>query len=300
MKKCLAFVLGGGGARGAMQVGAMRALLEAGIKPDLLIGTSIGAVNATGLAVFGLNLEGIRKLESVYQEVADMNLMDPRVSRLTLRALFGRPNHHASRRVMDFLVSKGITGDLKFEHIPGVRLALVSADLASGEPVIYGQNPGDSVLEGLMASMALHPWFAPLVKDGHLIVDGGALSNLPIEPAMSLGATEIISMPLGNSTPVPQEGLSISTYVEKLIFAIGRRQIRLEMALARERGIPVRTIQLTCPTPAPIWDFRNCRDLMKVGYDIASEQIAKWNLPPRPEYRQREKYPDRPGYWPTA
>ena len=53
MEKCLAFVLGGGGARGALQVGAFRALFEAGYQPDLLVGTSIGAVNAAGLAIVG-------------------------------------------------------------------------------------------------------------------------------------------------------------------------------------------------------------------------------------------------------
>jgi NTE family protein len=58
MKKCLAFVLAGGGARGAMQVGALRALLEAGPKPDLLVGTSIGAVNAVGLALWGMDRIG--------------------------------------------------------------------------------------------------------------------------------------------------------------------------------------------------------------------------------------------------
>ena len=63
MNKCLAFVLGGGGARGAMQVGALRALIEAGLKPDLLVGTSIGAVNATGLALWGVSLAGIEALE---------------------------------------------------------------------------------------------------------------------------------------------------------------------------------------------------------------------------------------------
>ncbi|HUI87687.1 MAG TPA: patatin-like phospholipase family protein, partial [Anaerolineales bacterium] len=67
MKKCLAFVLGGGGARGAMQVGALRALFEAGLKPDLLVGTSIGAINATGLALWGVDLAGVEALEHAYQ-----------------------------------------------------------------------------------------------------------------------------------------------------------------------------------------------------------------------------------------
>src|SRR5512136_2192017 len=101
MKRCLAFALGGGGARGAMQVGALRALIEAGFKPDLLVGTSIGAVNATGLALWGVNLAGIEALERAYQEMAFSNLMDSRLARLTLRVLTGRPNQRASRRVSE-------------------------------------------------------------------------------------------------------------------------------------------------------------------------------------------------------
>src|SRR5512142_311124 len=99
MKKCLAFVLGGGGARGALQVGALRALLEASFRPDLLVGTSIGAVNAAGLALWGINMRGIESLERAYQDVAASRLMDPRFAEFLLDTLSKRPNHRASRRV---------------------------------------------------------------------------------------------------------------------------------------------------------------------------------------------------------
>ena len=183
-QKCRAFVLGGGGARGALQVGALRALFEAGFKPDLLVGTSIGAVNSAGLALWGVNLAGVDALERAYQEVSNANLMDPRLSRIMLRALSGRPNHHASRRVAEYLISKGITPDVRFDQFTHIRLALIGSDLNTGQPIIYGQDPGQSVLEGILASIAIPPFFAPLLKDGQFIMDGGALSPLPVEPAM--------------------------------------------------------------------------------------------------------------------
>lgn len=74
MHKCLTFVLGGGGARGALQLGALRALFEAGIQPDLLVGTSIGAANATGLALWGVNSNGLAALERAYEKMAASNL----------------------------------------------------------------------------------------------------------------------------------------------------------------------------------------------------------------------------------
>ena len=93
MKKCLAFVLGGGGARGAMQVGALRALFEAGVKPDLLVGTSIGAINATALAVWGLDLAGIEALERAYQRMQDSRLLDPRLLQFAWNAVLRSQNH---------------------------------------------------------------------------------------------------------------------------------------------------------------------------------------------------------------
>jgi len=276
MKKCLAFVLGGGGARGAMQVGALRALFEAGYKPDLLVGTSIGSVNAAGLAMWGTNLAGIEALEHAYHEVAKAHLMDPRLARITLRALSGRPNRHASHQVEKFLISKGITPDLRFDQVPHAHIGLIGSDLNTGQPVIYGQDTNQSVLEGIMASIAIPPWFAPLEKDGHYIMDGGALSNLPVEPAMALGATEIIALDLDD----PEGMLGVdnvqSQNLEKLVFSITRRQATLELALAAARNVPVHYLLLKSSPPIPIWDFSKHRDLFRVGYEIARQAIPKW------------------------
>lgn len=71
MKECISFVLGGGGSRGALQVGALKALLDIGIKPDLLIGSSIGAVNAAGFALWGVDLKAIEKMEDAWNEMAN-------------------------------------------------------------------------------------------------------------------------------------------------------------------------------------------------------------------------------------
>lgn len=275
MQKCLAFVLGGGGARGAMQVGALRALIEAGYKPDLLVGTSIGAINAVGLALWGVNLAGITALEEAFKEVAEANLMDPRLSRFTLRILTGQANHHASRQVEKFFISQGISPNLHFDQITNIRLALIGSDLNTGKPVIYGQNPKQSVLEGMMASIALPPWFAPLKKDGHLIMDGGALSNLPIEPALTMGATEIIALDLDDPRILPESDNLFNLYFTKLVFALSRRHINLETALAESRGVPTHCIELQSMDVTPIWDFSNYRQLIQTGYEIACREISK-------------------------
>lgn len=276
MKKCLALVLGGGGARGALQVGALRALFEGGYQPDLLVGTSIGSVNAAGLALWGVNLNGVRALEQAYQDATNSKLMDPRLARFALKAMSLHSDQRASRQVAKFLISKGITPDLRFGQITNVRLGLVGADLDTGEPVIYGQHSEQSVLEGILASTALQPWFAPIEKDGRCIVDGGVVSCLPVEPAMALGATEIIALDLNDPNGMLDLDNHQNRYMEKLVYSVTRRQTVVEIALAAERNVTVQHIVLKSSPPVPIWDFSKHRELIRVGYETARHSIADW------------------------
>jgi NTE family protein len=285
MKKCLAFVLGGGGSRGALEVGALRALFEAGFKPDLLVGTSIGAVNAVGLALWGMDSAGIERLEQAYEDVTASRLMDPRLIRFAaLGALSGRPSQYANRRTEEFFIAEGITPDLRFRQFPGVRLGLVSSDLDSGETVIHGKNPEQSILQGLMASIALPLWFAPVEQDGHCVIDGGVLSNLPIESALRLGATEIIALDLNDPAGLMGSGNGHAQYLEKLLFAVTQRQVCLEMELASARNVPVRYVPLRSSPSIPIWDFRTHRGLFKVGYEIMQRAISGWQQDRQPKW----------------
>lgn len=276
MKTCRAFVLGGGGARGAMQVGALRALFEAGLKPDLLVGTSIGAINATGLAVWGVNQAGLEKLEHAYQLMEDSKLMDPRLLQFAWNAVSKRQDYSSHHSAREILIDAGITPEFRFRQVQNVRLATVAADLDAGKPSIYGLDPEHSVLEGVMASFTIPPWFAPIEKDGQFIVDGGALSNLPIEPAIRLGATEIIALDLHDPDSYMDLSKTTGPFLPKLASAITQRQRDLEMELASARGVPVRYVSLRSLPPVPLWDFRTHRDLFKVGYETMKNEISRW------------------------
>src|SRR5512139_353510 len=229
MKKQLAFVLGGGGARGAMQVGALRALIEAGLKPDLLVGTSIGAINATALALWGVNLAGVEALEQAYQRMEESRLLDPRLLEFAWNAVSKRQNLRGSRYAREFLIAEGVTPEFRFGQIQDVRLITVAADLHTGEPIIYGSDPEQSVMEGVLASIAIPPWFAPIEKNGQYIIDGGALSNLPIQPALTLGATEIIALDLHDPESLTDLSKTTGPLLPKLASAITQRQMGLEM-----------------------------------------------------------------------
>lgn len=273
-KRCLAFVLSGGGGRGAMQVGALRALLEADIFPDLLVGSSIGAVNSAGLALWGPDLDGVAELEKAWDEIAGLRLMDQHFSQWMLRALLSRSDGRPRQRVIDFFESLGFNRGLRFNQIPWVRLGLVGADLESGQMVIYGQDPSQTIIEGLLASIALPPWFPPVETGCQKIVDGGALSNLPVEPALALGATEIIALDLLDMPGEKRPAYSANQWVVKYFCALNRRHFELELALAQSQGVAVHYMALEAPQATPIWDFSSYKALIRAGYDAAVRQIA--------------------------
>lgn len=277
MNKCTAFVFGGGGSRGALQVGAMRALLEAGFVPDLLVGTSIGAANAAGLALWGVNLDGLAALERVWDQISGEQMLDPRITNLILRVMVGRPSDQTRKKVANYFASLGITQDLTFHKVPHARLALVSANLENGQTLIYGQDLGDSVLEGILTSIAVPPWFPPLQKDGQFIMDGGALSPLPIEPALRMGATEIIALDLNDTSRFPKDSPALLQYFEKLLFSASCRHIQLETQIAEMQGVPVRRIDFKGLVKTPMWDFSDYRALRQAGYERAKKVIAEWS-----------------------
>ncbi|HEY6072880.1 MAG TPA: patatin-like phospholipase family protein, partial [Anaerolineales bacterium] len=242
-----------------------------------------GSVNAAGLALWGVNLDGVLVLQQVYQAMADTDLMDSHLERLALRALSGRPNHDASRRVRDFMIAAGLSSDLRFDQIKNVRLGLVCVDLNTSRTLIYGEDPTQSVLDGLMASIAIPPWFAPVEVEGRYIVDAGAVSNLPIESAIKLGATEIIALDLNDPASWMGNVRGSNQIANKLAFTVIQRQSYIETAFAEAQGVPVDCVALRSSPPAPIWDFNAYKDLIETGYEIASRTISDWHKTGRSE-----------------
>jgi len=272
-----AFVMGGGGARGALQVGALRALLEAGLQPDLMVGTSVGAINATYLAVHGATLASLDGLIQAWHDVAAADLLPANYLWLTMRVLFNRVGWRPHHRMRDFFVAHGLSPDLRFGDIRGLRLILVAADLNAGRPILYGANSQQSVLEGLLASTALPPWVHPLERQGQLLIDGGVVSPLPIEPALAQGAREIIALDLADPRQVPSaEAHGFGPFLGKLMNTIERRQREMEMALAAARGVPVWHVALQVEQPVAIWDFGRTPELIERGHAITRREMMHW------------------------
>ena len=263
-----ALALGGGGARGAMQVGALRALMESGIYPDMLVGTSIGAVNAAMIAIHGLSEEGLERLERAWLDAQNADLLPGNYLHIALRTMLnrmGREIYHQQMR--EFYIRHGITPDLQFGDLTSFRLYCVATDLNRYEPFIFGIDKGQRVLDAVLASSAIPPWVAPLRSGREWLMDGGALSNLPIEPAMRLGATEIIAIDLFDPRPPDLEAKGFTPFLDKLLTSVEHRQIDMELALAEARGIPVYHWRFRYRDMIPVWDFSHTEDLFQTGYD---------------------------------
>ena len=279
MRRSLAFVLAGGGARGALQVGALRALLEAGIRPDLVIGTSVGAINAVFLGLHGFTPEALDLLKAAWFAAAKAELLPPNPAWITMRVVFNRMHFRPDHRLRDFFISQGLTPDLHFGDLPGPLMILVSADLNRAQPVFYGADPQQSVLDGILASTALPPWVHPLEVEDRFLMDGGSISNLPIEPAILHGAAEIIALDLPTRGEIDQEAHGFGPFWTKLLTTIGDRQIYLEMKLARVKDIPVHLVELTARPPVPIWDFSQTQILLETGYQQMKSALLAGKIP---------------------
>jgi NTE family protein len=269
MTKKLAFALSGGGSRGALQVGALYALLEAGIRPDLLIGASVGSVNATYIAVNGFSKESLDALKTAWKTANTLNLLPANYIWLTVRAMFNRSSHDPSKKLREFFIDQGVNPELSFADLTHAELAIVSADLNTGKPIVHGEHPHEKILDALLLSTALPPWFMPVRKQERYLMDGGVLSNLPIEPAIKYGATQVIALDLIDSREILGAVDGLRGFLDRLIYSIERRQVDLELELAEARGVPLLYLGLTGENPVPIWDFKHTDELIEQGYQLA-------------------------------
>ena len=273
MTKKLAFALSGGGSRGALQVGALYALLEAGIRPDMVIGASVGAVNATFLALNGFSESSLDSLKTAWQTADILNLLPANYVWLTVRAMFNRSSTDPSQRLREFFVDHGVNPELSFSNLTHANLVIVSADLNTGKTILHGEQPHEKILDALLLSTALPPWFMPVRKQDRYLIDGGVLSNLPIEPAIKCGATQVIALDLIDSREILGAVDGLRGFVDRLIYSIERRQVDLELELAEARGIPLLYLGLIGKKPVPIWDFKHTNELIEQGYEIARRII---------------------------
>ena len=171
----LALVLGGGGAKGAAHVGVLKVLEEAGVRPDIIVGTSIGAI-VGGLYSIGYNAE---QLDSLFRSRRWLQLF-------TREAIKG----NAIKSMLDSLVAAKTTYQTSF--------ACIAADLPSFSEIVL---TGDSLARNMRASMSIPALFKAVRYDDFVLYDGGIFNNLPVDVARQMGATKVIAVDLTVNHP---------------------------------------------------------------------------------------------------
>lgn len=174
----LGLVLGSGGARGFCHIGVIKVLEEYGIKPDIIVGSSMGAV------VGGFYAAGIpvSKMISISKNVNQFTVMDFDIlPRKRLGLVNGK---RASALFRKYL------GEVKIEDLP-IKYAAVAVDINTGETNLITQ--GD-VWKAMRASMSIPGVFKPFSYNGKLYIDGGVLHRLPIKQAYDMGADKVIAV----------------------------------------------------------------------------------------------------------
>lgn len=183
-KQPVAFVLSGGGPLGAVQIGLLQALFEKGVSPDMVIGVSVGALNAVFIAN-NPSVEGAEALGDVWRRMRKDDLFPG--GRLISA-------WHAVRRGSYLFSNAGlrriIEGELPAQNFEDLALPahIAAAKLETGEEAWFSSG---RILEPLLASSAMPGVFPPVSIDGVSYVDGGIANNVPISKAVELGARRI-------------------------------------------------------------------------------------------------------------
>jgi len=197
-KPNLALVLGGGGARGAAHIGVLKVLERNNIKPDLVVGNSMGAIIG-GLYCAGVPLEDIEKMflsgkmrkafrpRPVYIQVFCKSFTAPLKLCGIRRTYPGLFNGKSIGRYLEASLPKD---KRSFEDLD-IPFAAVVTDLTNGQA--YRITKGD-LAQALRASSSLPPAIRPIEVDGRVLADGGLRANVPTIPARAMGAKYIIAV----------------------------------------------------------------------------------------------------------
>lgn len=186
-----AFVLGGGGLRGAAEVGMIKALAETGIRPDMVVGTSIGSLNGAVIASGSLP-EMADRLETLWTHLA--------ASGVLREGLFGRVANLFRHRT--HLHTNIAMRELLLEWLPHRRFEELPTPFHCSAACIETSSEwwfdSGALVDAILASSAVPGLLPPIEIDGRHFIDGGVVNSIPISRALELGATKLFVLHVGN------------------------------------------------------------------------------------------------------
>jgi NTE family protein len=264
-----AFVFAGGGSFGAIQVGMMHSLAAHGISADMVVGSSVGALNGAFYAG-DPTLQGVLRLEDIWRALQRHDVFP-----INWRTLLG----FIWRR--DFLIPHDGIQKLVDDHVPYRNLQdaklpihIVATDIISGDSVVLSEGPA---AQAIIASTAIPGAFAPVRYKDYYLADGAISSNTPIRVAVAKGATRLVILPTGYacSTNAPPIG-AVANALHALTLLIARQLVSEleELAPDIEYFVP----PPLCPLVGSPYDFSRTADHIARAIDSTDAWLAQGGM----------------------
>ncbi|APC18651.1 patatin [Pseudomonas frederiksbergensis] len=265
-----ALVLAGGGSLGAVQVGMLQALVEAGVSFDLVIGASVGAINGAYFAARP-NAQGVAELADFWRglrkaDVFPFSLLD------SLSAIFRRRGFLLQSAALEHLVRRA----LPFKQIEDTELPLyiVTTNLLTGAEELLSSGSAE---QALLASAAI-PLVFPCVQIGDkLLIDGGVASNTPIASAVYLGATRVVVVPTGFGCACPSPPSGLVALALHTLNLMSMRQLVRDIELYSPRAA-IHVVAPLCPLGISVFDFTQTDQLLQRAYQSTQAWIEEGGL----------------------
>ena len=262
----LAFVLAGGATRGATQVGMLRALLERGIHPDLVVGTSVGAMNGAAF-VADATASGLARLDHLWC-VARTTQIFPLAVRALVDNVRGRRGYLLPNDGLRDWIEQHLRHD-RLEDFP-IPLHVVATEVDSGEAVRLSR--GDA-LTALLASTAIPGVFPPVTIDGRVLHDGGVAADIPLPQALELGPSTIyVLSTLAEESPRQSAWLLLDR-------VFGNQPD--EQEVPSHPGVTVHWLPAP-PFRGNPYSFRDSRRLIDEAHALTHDHLERIDRPVRP------------------
>jgi len=262
-----AFIMSGGGTLGSIQVGMLQALLEADIRPDVLVGTSIGAVNAAFLAA-DPSLERVEALRELWHGVRPRDVFTLNPLRMG-HALLRRGSLFPAERWRAF-----VTEHLPYDRIEdaAVPLRIIATDFEDGSPVVLDSG---SVVDAVMASTCLPGIFPPQRIGDHLYLDGVLSEPVPLKPAVDAGADTLYVLAVSTASPAP-DARSPGAILRHSLTILLIPRVRLDALRLPDGCSELKIVQIpSVGAQVALWDMSAQDNLMERSYQEAARFLAE-------------------------
>jgi NTE family protein len=291
------FVLSGGGNRGPLQAGAIKALLEHNILPEMIVGSSVGALNGAYLAAEPTVAQAGRMI-ALWRDAGRRKLFGTTPVRAVLRALRGSDHLTDNRRIRAYIEASLPQGVRSFGDLQ-VPLYVTICHLLTQTLYVYGDDPNAPLIDAVLTSAAVPGFFPPTYHNGQAFVDGGVMSNLPIKVALAHGATEIWALDLAFEVDAGltfKGALDIAGYaIKRSLYSLALRELE---AAVQTPGVTVHHIALRAYPNLQLGDFSKTEEMLAEGERTMRAYLAhpKPNVVHYPRrYTPRSLPPGPPG-----